>query len=161
MPSRTSHKSRLLFWAPLTIQCKIVLIQSAPGRWHAANIDNIPMNGVQIRMSQNLWDEWPSHQAFLKWGSSMLGARVDDWVCFSVVYYAGSSLPSNFRELQYAFVEQHYPGIRRLRDEFDNPITGHLQSAAGQLQSILTVRPPRELHRSSNALSSLRKVSSE
>ena len=45
---------KLLFWAPLTIQCKTVLIQSAPGRWQAINIDNIPMNGVQIRMSQNL-----------------------------------------------------------------------------------------------------------
>ena len=76
---------KLLFWAPLTIQSKPVLIQSAVGRWQAINIDNIPMNGVQIRMSQNLWDEWPSHQAFLKWGSSMLGARVDDWICFSVI----------------------------------------------------------------------------
>ena len=48
---------KLLFWAPLTIRGNIVLVQSAPGRWQAINIDNIPMNGVQIRMSQNLWDE--------------------------------------------------------------------------------------------------------
>ena len=76
---------KLLFWAPITIQGKTVLVQSTHGRWQTINIDNIPMNGVQIRMSQNLWDEWPSHQAFLKWGSSMLGARVDDWICFSVI----------------------------------------------------------------------------
>ena len=101
---------KLLFWAPFTIQGKTVLIQSAPGRWQTINIDNIPMNGVQIRMSQNLWDEWPSQQAFLKCGSSMLGARVDDWICFSVTYHAGPSLPSNFRELQYALLQDKYVG---------------------------------------------------
>ena len=101
---------KLLFWALFTFQGKTVLIQSAPGRWQAINIDSIPVNGIQIRMSQNLWDELPSHQAFLKWCSSMLGARVDDWICFNVIYYAGPSLPLNFWELQYAFLQDKYVG---------------------------------------------------
>ena len=75
----------MLFWAPLTIRGHIVLVQSALGRWQTTNVHNMPMNGVQISMSTNLWDEWPSRQAFLKWGSSMLGAQVDDWICFSMV----------------------------------------------------------------------------
>ena len=62
----------------------------------------------------------------------MLGARVGDCICFSVIYYAGPSLPLNFRELQYAFlqdkyvgeVEQHYLDIRRLIEEFENPMVG-------------------------------------
>ena len=132
---------KILFWAPLIIPGHTVLVQSAPGRWQVTNVHNMRMNAVQIRMSTNLWDEWPSHQAFLKWGSSMLGAQCDDWICFSMVYYVGSSLPSNFKELQYIFlqekyageVEQHYPGIRRLMHEFDIPV---MQSAI-QLQAIL------------------------
>ena len=61
----------------------------------------------------------------------MLGAQVDDWICFSMVYHAGSSLPFNFRDLQYAFlqetfaceVEHHYPCIQCFTHEFDNPVT--------------------------------------
>ena len=91
---------QMLFWAPISVRGHTVFVQTAPGCWRATNVHNTPMNGVQIRMSSNLWDEWPSHQAFLKWGSSMLGAQCDDWICFSMVYFVESSLTSNFNELQ-------------------------------------------------------------
>ena len=117
-PSTTRRSSRLskkrsttlLFWAPLSIRGHSVIVKTPNGRWQATNVDNIPMHGVQIRMFQNLWDEWPSQQAFLKWGASMSGLQVDDWVCFSVIYYAGSTLPTNFRDLQYAFLKETYVG---------------------------------------------------
>ena len=99
---------KMLFWAPLSILGPTVFVQTAPGCWRATSVHNMLMNGLQIRMSSNLWDEWPSHQAFLKWGSSMLGAQVDDWICFTIVYYVGSALPSNFRELQYTFLQNKY-----------------------------------------------------
>ena len=116
---------KLLFWVPLSIRWHSVIVKTPNGRWQATNVDNIPMHGVQIRMFQNLWDEWPSQQAFLKWGASMSGLQVDDWVCFSVIYHAGSTYPINFLDLQYAFlqekyageVENYYHGIRHLMQE--------------------------------------------
>ena len=95
-------------------------------------MDGILVDGVHIRMSQNLWDEWPSPQAFLKWGACTYGAKVDDWICLKVIYYAGSSLPTNFRVLQYAYlqenylgqVEAHYLNVLRLMKDFDDPVTG-------------------------------------
>ena len=99
---------KLIFWVPLSIQGNSIIVKTHNGRWQATNVDNIPMHGVQIRMFQNLWDEWPSQQAFLKLGAIMSGLQVDDWVCFSVIYYAGSSLPTNFRDLQYAFLHETY-----------------------------------------------------
>ena len=101
---------KLRFWAPLSILGNSVIVKTPNGRWQATNVDNIPMHGVQIRMFQNLWDEWPSQQAFLKLGASMSGLQVDDWVCFSVIYYAGSALRTNFRDLQYAFLQENNPG---------------------------------------------------
>ena len=64
---------KMLFWAPISIRGHTVLVASTPGTWRATNANNLPMNGIQIRMTSDLWNEWPSHQTFLKWGSSMNG----------------------------------------------------------------------------------------
>ena len=42
---------KLLFWAPLSIRGNSVIVKTPNGRWQATNVDNIPMHGVQIRMS--------------------------------------------------------------------------------------------------------------
>ena len=73
-------------------------------------------------MSGDLWNERPSRKAFLKLGSCMKGMQYDNWICFSMVYTAGNSLRLDFRDLQYAFLqekyvglaEEHYPGIKCL-----------------------------------------------
>ena len=101
---RNNSTLELLFWAPLSIAGNTVIVPVRDGYWRATNVDNILADGVHIRMSQNLWDEWPSPQAFLKWGASTSGLKVDDWICFKVIFYAGSSLPTNFREMQYNFL---------------------------------------------------------
>ena len=129
---RNDSSMDLLFWAPFSIDGHPVIIPVRDGYWRATNVDNIMAEGVHIRMSQDYWNEWPSPQAFLKRGACTYGAKVDDWICFKVIYYAGSSLPTNFRELQYAYlqdkylgqVEMHYPNVRRLMKEFDDPVTG-------------------------------------
>ena len=87
----------LLFWAPLSLDGHPVIVQVRDGYWQATNVDNILVEGVHIRMSQNYWNEWPSPQAFLKWGACTFGAKVGDWICFKVIFDAGSSLPTKFR----------------------------------------------------------------
>ena len=99
---RNNSTLELLFWAPLSIAGNTVIV---PVR-RAANVDNILADGVHIRMSQNLRDEWQSPQAFFKWGASTSGVKVDDWIDFKVIFYAGSSLPTNFREMQYNFLQE-------------------------------------------------------
>ena len=131
---RNNYSMELLFWAPLTIDGNTVIIQVRDGYWQATNVHNITADGVHIRMSQDYWNEWPSPQAFLKWGACTYAARVEDWICFKVIYYAGASLPSNFRDLQYAYlqekfqgqIEKLYPNVRRLMKEIDEPFTGML-----------------------------------
>ena len=100
----------LLFWAPLSFDGRPVIVQVRDGYWQATNVDNILAEGVHIRMSQNYWNEWPSPQAFLKWGACTFGTKVGDWICFKVIFYAGSSLPTNFRDMQYAFLQEKYLG---------------------------------------------------
>ena len=91
---RNDSSMDLSCWAPLTIDGHPVIIPVRDGYWRATNVDNIMAEGVHIRMSQDYWNEWPSPQAFLKWGASTYGAKVCDWICFKVIYYAGSSLPT-------------------------------------------------------------------
>ena len=98
----------MLFWAPISIRGHTVLVASTPGTWGATNVNNLRMNGFQIRMTSDLWNEWPSHQAFLKCGSIMKGVQYDNWICFSMIYYAGATLPSNFRDLHYALFQTKY-----------------------------------------------------
>ena len=76
----------LLFWAPLSIDGHPVIVQVREGCWQATNVDNILADGVHIRMSQNYWNELQSPQAFLKWGACPFGAKVDDWICFKVIF---------------------------------------------------------------------------
>ena len=101
---RNDSSMDLLFWAPHTIDGHPVIFPVRDGYWRATNVDNIMAEGVHIRMSQDYWNELPSPQAFLKWGTCTYGALVDDWICFKIIYYAGSSLPINFRDLQYAYL---------------------------------------------------------
>ena len=69
---------KMLFWAPISIRGHTELYPTTPGTWRATNVHSLPMNGIQIRMSSDLWNEWPSHHAFLKWGSSMNGVQYDN-----------------------------------------------------------------------------------
>ena len=58
-----------------------------------------------------------------------------------MIYYAGAALPLNFKHLQYAFlqdqyagdVKQHFPDVRRLMHDFDNPI----MESVSQLQTLV------------------------
>ena len=105
---RNNSCMELLLLAPLAIDGHPVIIPVRDGYWQANNVDSIMAEGVHIRMSQDYWNEWPSPQAFLKWGTCKYGALVDDWICFKIIYYAGSSLPTNFRDLQYAYLQEKF-----------------------------------------------------
>ena len=86
----------------------------------------------------------------------MNGALCDNWICFSMIYYAGAELPSNFKDLQYAFLQdkyagnldEHYPDVRRLMHDFDNPI----MESASQLQAILDSPDDQTAPRASSLL---------
>ena len=60
-----------------------------------------------------------------------------------MVYYVGSALPPNFRDLQYAclqekyagLAEEHYPNMKRLTHEFDNPSPNLLSTLSAFVDS--------------------------
>ena len=66
---------KMLFWAPISIRGHAVLVASTPRTWRATTVDNLNMYGIQIRVTSDLWNEWPSYQEFSKWGSSMNGVE--------------------------------------------------------------------------------------
>ena len=47
----------LLFWVPLSIDGRTVIVQVREGYWQATTVDNILGDGVHIRMSKNYWNE--------------------------------------------------------------------------------------------------------
>ena len=66
----SGNSFKMLFWAPISVLGYSVLVPTTPGSWRATNVHGLPMSGVRIRMSSDLWTEWPSHQAFVKSGAA-------------------------------------------------------------------------------------------
>ena len=126
-----SNTCNMLFWVPITIRRHSVLLKSSRETWKDTNVHNLPMLGFQIRISSDLWNTWPSDKTFLIFGNCKKGMTYEDWICFSMKHFAGSSLLPDFHERPCVFLQNKYWIRGRTLSRYETPHVRIRTSFAG------------------------------